>query len=233
MLRDFALAALTALGLTAGPARAALLVEYNLQGRTAAETTFSPPTYEAPGLSGSTLTPGSGLNSPYGFANSYAFNGWTTGTDLDGDDYIGFTVTPDAGKSITYDAITFRLMSDANDPRGPQSWRLQGSTNGFVRSTLLAEFNSTSGGFTAGPLSLAALGTIDTAVEFRLFGFAAGSSESFGGLAFDFEFPDPPGIVLNGTVQSAAAVPEPGSLALLGVAAAGLAAGRARRRVAG
>lgn len=227
--RLLALALLAAVVLNVDSARAGMLVVYDLEGRSAGETLFQPPTFVAPGLSSRTLTAGSGLTAN-GLVGAYAFTGWTTGTDLDAADYIGFTVTPDVGNSIIFDTISLRLTSVFNDPKGPQSWRLQGSTNGFARSTLLAEFNSTGGGFTVGPLSLAELGTIDTAVEFRLYGFAAGSSDSLGGLAFDSEFPEVPGVVLTGTVQSVVVIPEPSTIVLLGTAAALHLVGHRRRR---
>ncbi|MDX2037820.1 MAG: PEP-CTERM sorting domain-containing protein [Isosphaeraceae bacterium] len=221
-----------AIALPKGSAQAGNLVVYDLAGVSAGESLRQNPTFVAPGLSASSLSPGAGLTAD-GRTFAYAFTDWTRSDSPDTDDYIAFTVTPDAGNSVTFETISLRLFSASNLPPGPRMWELRGSGDGFATSTLLADFASDGNSFTAGPLSLAALGTTASAVEFRLYGYEAGASFAVDGLANDPAFPNPPGVVLTGTVQPAGVVvPEPSSVVLLCAGGLTLLAGRRLRRSA-
>ncbi|MEO0017642.1 MAG: hypothetical protein RLZZ522_925 [Verrucomicrobiota bacterium] len=116
--------------------------------------------------------------------------------------YFQFTVTPQPGMTVTFDALAFRAAKGGS--AGPRGWALTTSLDGFAAIQATATIATTAPTFTDFQVLLPGGAPIDTATVFRLYGFAPVAGN---GIFFD-------SISLSGTL-----VPEPSSAVLLTLAA--------------
>lgn len=118
--------------------------------------------------------------------------------------YVQFTVTPQPGLAVTFDALSFRATNGG--PSGPRGWALTTSLDGFASIQATATIPTTAPTFTDFQVTLPGGAPIDTATVFRLYGFAPAAGN---GIFFDT-------ISLSGTL-----VPEPSSAVMLAFATTG------------
>lgn len=199
--------------------QAAVIANYDFEGNVA--TSIINPT----GATAGDVGVGSGLNLNLGAgaggdilggnSNGFGFTLATTAgvptTLADAfaaDDYITFTVTPDAGNSIEFTTLDFDIRVNAV-ANGINEYAVFSSVDGFA---------STADAFETGAITVAAattavsqidlsgLGPVTSATEFRIYVYGSSvTGNSNTGSDYD-------NIVLQGTV-----VPEPSSAALLGL----------------
>lgn len=166
-----------------------------------------PAVFTAAGLSSSSATQ-VGLGD---FSNTGVWPIGTWGNAFDPNQYITVTITPDAGNTINFtDATWDKGFFGA----GMDDGTIRTSLDGFAADVATGSDD----GFEI-TYDLSGLGTVASEIEFRLYFVNDGSPSAFTDL-FTNGVND--GWVFNGTV-----VPEPGSLALLGLG--GLAMLRRRR----
>lgn len=104
--------------------------------------------------------------------NRYNARDWSTGATIDLTDYFTFTLTPNAGRSISFVSFVFTLERSTT---GPTSLELRSSIDGFTASIgTLA--NSTGGTLNTIDLSGGSYQNISGAVEFRIYGWNAGGA---------------------------------------------------------
>jgi len=137
------------------------------------------PSTVAAGATASDLAPGSGINVDdyYQDTGGFPFKNWTTATSRDANDYIQASITPDSGREISYESVTFGLATEDYDASysGPKTAELRYSTDGFNSSDVLVntyDLNS------LGSLEqktyaedISALGTQAGTVTFRWYGY--------------------------------------------------------------
>lgn len=159
----------------------------------------------SPGIDGTFQTFGGG-SSPVG----------TIAEAISEDVYIEFTITPDSGFEIDYSTVTVDVQKEAGGAFF-YSWLLvDGDSNGWDTGDELAgDSFDTIGSYVTMSMDASSLADITTATTFRLYLGSDGTGAA-NGINVD-------NIVVNGTV-----VPEPASLALVGLGAL-LIAGRRRQ----
>lgn len=216
-MRTFAAAAV--LVITAGTASADVITSYVNFGQTG-DQAFSPVGTEAPNVTGSVLTRGSGITAT-GAGNSISANGWD---DLSADDYFTFGFTVDAGYSVDLDTLWFGSRSSGS---GPGFLSVYTSLDGFT--TPVYSFAQVGTSFNNNIADLSSLTGLTGSVEFRILAdngtSASGGTIGSGGtfrLGDHFDGSDFTEFRFEGTV-----VPAPASAALLGLG--GLVAVRRRR----
>lgn len=184
---------------TAGAQQPQTVVSYTFAG------VSGTPTTTASGVTGSELVRDASADTfydntagnPAPDANS---SGWTTGTALDLALYYTFTITP-AAVGTSWNGITLDLANfDAagiND--GPTRFAVRSSLDGFTTDLLAG---TVSVGFTTDTAALNV--TSNAPVEYRIYGFGAGTTE---------------GLLQIDNVALTSAVPEPSTFAAFGFAA--------------
>ena len=197
-------------------------------------------TFEDPNASGSNITVGSGLNSLTFVSNTTADyfqiaegNGLADGIGNDLADafatgeFIEFTATADPGFVLNLADLSFDFARAAN---GANDYGIQSSVDGFASTVFFGDDTANPGNVaTIAAGSTTALQTVDlSGAEFQglstvTFRVAVDDRQTNTGGASATVFDD---ISLGGTV--APAVPEPSSLALLGLGVMGLVARRRR-----
>jgi hypothetical protein len=132
--------------------------------------------------------------------------------------YFEFTLTPDAGYAVTLDSMTLDVTRGGGAT--PRGFLLRGSGDNFTAN--LAGQDLTTARPTYTPITADLSGgyaAVESPITFRLYVYAPAAGNSV-----DFD-----NIVVNGTV---AAVPEPGTVAMIATGLFGLAAAGVRRRKA-
>jgi hypothetical protein len=213
-------------------ARSAVILQYDLTGKAGTEVS-DPATAAAVGVTGVDLTRGSGLT-PSPASNGFSASGWD---DLGANDSFSFGFNVQPGRSVTVNELFIATRSSATGP---------GFINVLVAKdggpeTLLATLTQPNAQFLDEDLKFTAF-SVTTSLRVLL--RAANNTSANGGTigsAGTFRVSDysPDGgstfqpITLNGSVASTA-VPEPSSLLMGSLAAAGLACWLRRRwQVAG
>ena len=139
--------------------------------------------------------------------------------------YFGFTLTPDAGKTVNFDNLFARVSVNTGSAASSDvTFTLMSSQTGFDTNGVLGSLNVTTAAAGYGSTAFttdfdltgeAALQGVATATEFRIyFNSAGGNRMALGGA---WGLPDDTDLQVDGTV-----IPEPGTLGLLGFAAAGM-----------
>jgi len=164
-------------------AQAASLVEWNTFGNAGTEST-EPTSFVATNATASALSLGTGV---VGAANGNRLGGnaWfdtgdtnptTLAESISGNDYIEFTITPDAGYSFT--ATGFNFIWD-HSSTGPAAVALRSSADGF--STTLASATGLVSTQTAFTNLAFTLSNITAATTFRLYGYSATAANGTAG----------------------------------------------------
>ncbi len=124
------------------------------------------------------------------------------------DDYISFTVTPDAGYEMDLTSLTFDYFLTANVSTDSGTWDLRSSADGYAGILTTASATNTSTGWTTASanLSAATFQDVTTAIEFRIY-FSDNNTQAGTVLRTD-------NITLNGGVSL---VPEPSAAAAFGL----------------
>ncbi len=161
-------------------------------------------------IQSASLSRGSGVIGATG-ANRYNASRWNS-SSLDLNKYYAFTMKAASNHAINFSSFTYTA---SGAPRPPQFFEIRTSVDGFTSSVAVP---TTLGG---GTFSLASpqLQDLQGTVEFRLYAWGAGNAGSTFGIN-DFVF--------EGTIY---AVPEPSSLALVGMSSVFYFARRRRRQL--
>lgn len=182
-------------------------------------------------VSGTDLTPVNVTPWPGGFCCFTAAADWGTGAAPDLAKYYEFSITAAAGHLIVYEDISLSLFRGIQAPdHGAQLWQLRASHDGY--GSALAAFDiSASGADEQIPFNnvdISAVGTQPGTVTFRLYGYDYTSPIDYSGLG---NHPGPTPLSGTGTslTMGGQVVPEPLSLAQLGLGLSMLAAAGRRR----
>jgi hypothetical protein len=185
-------------------------------------------------LAASNLVRGPGVSAASG-SGSFAASGFSTG-GWNGDDWFGWSLGPASGHSMT---LTELVIPERRSASGIRAFSLRSSRDNFASDI----FSATVPDDTLVRRHSVSLGTafagIDTAVEFRLYGYQAESGSGtwrLGTSSTTSENPDLilPELIVAGRLEAnAVSAPEPSAWALtllgMGVLAVRLRAGCARR----
>ena len=215
MLRNllpFVIAATFVVGL-ASQIQADILLAWNTFGNSGTETS-EPSVLNDANMASSCLTLGPGVTGSAN-ANRFGGNNWfntgdtaggsTLAQAFAGNDFIQFTVSPNAGFSFTATSLVFSWDRSAS---GPSSLVLRSSLDGFGSNlgSVTGLIDSLSTGNT---LSISGVSNLSSATTFRLYGFGGTGTAGTGGFDTGSSTTN---VVFNGSVS---AVPEPTSIALV------------------
>ncbi len=195
--------------------------------------TFNAPTAATvpAGVSAGNLVRGAGLTSTTAGVNSINSAGFTSNSTtllLSDNDYYAFTVGPSTGVA-NFATLAY---TDQRSGTGPQNFSIRASSTNNSFATELFSYTSTgtTGSRTFDLSTITSLQNVTAPVEFRIYGY---NSTGAGGTYRLTSATAGTGLTVSGTlVTTAAAAPEPGTLALLGTCAVpgmGLLAARRRR----
>jgi hypothetical protein len=199
-------------------AHAAVITTYDFTGAAGDQASTSASSV-ASGLTAGVLIRGPGVTAATG-ANSINSTAWSTG-GLDFNDYYGFTLTPGAGATLNVDSISF---SERRSATGIKTISVRSSLDNFASdlftTTVLDDTLTRRQSVTLG----SAFDALTSAVTFRIYGYnaeAAGGSWRLGVSTTTGENTGnfPANLVVDGSIT---AVPEPGTLTLLGLGALSL-----------
>lgn len=194
------------------PASAAVIVQYTFPGSAFAPTTTASNTTATP----VNATDSSANLEPGVFSDSIFLRqvvlSTTPAEAVSNNQFFQFTATPDAGFELDLTNLTFDAARGGfSTPRG---WVLRSSLDGFATDIATATIPTAEPTLTPFLIDLSgpAFQDVASAMTFRIYDFAP----SIGvGIFYD-------NLTLNGAVAQVQAVPEPASLALLGLGLAGL-----------
>jgi hypothetical protein len=198
-----------------GASAHAQITTYDFTGATGSQVSTAASGVAA-GLSSSLLTRGSGVTASAG-ANSIAATGWSLGA-IDLNDYFELTLTPDAGQELALTSIDF---SERRSGTGIRDIAVRTSLDSFGAN--VATFNVPDDtlvrrqtvGFGVSFANLTAPVTV------RIYGFNAEAATGSWrlGVSGGTDNPGafPANLVVNGAITPLAAVPEPGTVALIGL----------------
>lgn len=124
---------------------------------------------QAPGVQPATISRGPGVTaSPTG--DRFNSRDWTTGTSPDMNDYVEFTITPQAGYSITITDITLQHQRSST---GPKSFVIRTSLDGFAANATnvvnIADVNTTQ----TSSFSFGSVITINSPITIRIYAYNA------------------------------------------------------------
>jgi len=180
------------------------ILTFDFAGLVGDEAT-APSNSNATGIDPSTISRGSGVSAN---ANADRFNstGWTSGTVVDVNDYVEFTITPQSGYSISISSIQLYHQRSGS---GPQEFALRtsldsynsniGTGNPFNNGNVTTTQNNTV--TTSGVTSLQ---NFASAITFRVFGYKATLAAGSWGPGDNTGGND---IIVNGTVSSSCTPP--------------------------
>jgi len=211
--------------------RADVLASWDMTGLAASQSS-APVTTVGADMSSSALSSGprfsNGISWPDAMG-TYA-ESWRMGPALANSialgSYYSFTLTPDAGKTVSYDSINVRFAVNAGNTGTDATFHLLASQTGFTDTDALDAVNIVTGTETnfvpeihsaTFDLSGAGLTGLSAATEFRIYVSVASGGNRIGIGHTWSGVTEPDDLIVNGSV-----IPEPATLGLLGFAAAGL-----------
>ena len=224
----------------AAAVHADILAAWDMTGLPASQSSAPVTTVDAD-MSSSDLTQGPRLTSTPGWPDALASHGesWRMGPDIWNSvalgSYYSFTLTPDAGKTVSYDSVDARLAVNAGGADTDITFHLLSSQTGFTGNDALDSINilmPDPGDFVPAiygatfDLSAAGLTGISTATEFRIY-VSVASGGNRNGIGHTWSgMSDPDDLIVNGTV-----IPEPATLGLLVFVSGGMFWFRRRFRI--
>jgi hypothetical protein len=154
----------------------------------------------------------------------YSPNGFNSvAAAVTGNAYWGFTVTPDAGYQMTLTDFTFYARGGGTSARG---YAVRSSLDNYATDLSTGSLAFTA--FTPFTVTLgAAFSNLTDPVTFRMYSYSGSNNSTLYYEGFNTAANAGLGPTLNGTIS---AMPEPATVAFLGLGAAGLWINRRRRR---
>ncbi len=183
-------------------AQAIPIVTFSFASATGSESSFGPDAQPAH-ASVSSMSRGTGVSASAN-AGTFSATAWTTSGSLDANDYFTFSLTPEAGYSMS---LTQLILDERRSLTGIRNWVVRSSLDGFASDLgafAVPDNDSTRTGNTVN-LSAAFIG-LTSLLEFRIYGF--GAESSVGSWRVD-------NVKVEGTTQLVQRVPEGGSAGLL------------------
>ncbi|MDF3128484.1 PEP-CTERM sorting domain-containing protein [Kiritimatiellaeota bacterium B1221] len=231
-------AALTSCLISLGTLKADTIVSWDLNDITST-TSSAAADFEAAEIGPVTLALGPGLtasnwaNALLALHNDAAVN--SLATSITQNDYFTFSVTPDAGASLSLDHLDMVYSLGANTQPAETTFVLMSSLTGFTDSDSIESFASSLPGpannaqgraHTFDLSGTSELQNITSTVEFRIYMYNTGAN-SMTRIAIGRGFNSTPetDLLLDGTIS---AIPEPGTFSLLVIALAGFVLTRRR-----
>ncbi len=141
---------------------------------------------------------------------------------ITGNDYFTFTITPDAGKVVSYSDLFLRHTTQANAQPATTVFTLMSSVSGFTSSdgldTIIMTASAAGANLGSGTFDLSGESALQnvvagTAVEFRIYAHTTAGEMTRLGIGEAF-YQDRDDLTLSGTV-----VPEPATVGMLGLGA--------------
>ncbi len=200
---------------------AAVLVGYEVLGRTGSSPAFVTPNTQAANTTGSNLTQGAGLTNA-GANNQFLARSFTTGdlaASVTANDYFALSITPSSGYQVSLSTLVLNLrLSGSNSPTNFQvrySFNNSSFTNVGPEVVEPTPTTGTSYLGTSISLNIAALQNVTSTVYLRFYGYesAFDSGDAFSAAGIINSTGDD--FVVNGSVS---AVPEPGTAGLITLA---------------
>jgi hypothetical protein len=149
-----------------------------------------------PNITASGIGRGTGISASNA-ADRYSARSWTTTGTIDATDYFTFTLDANAGYETNFSNFVY---TGARSASGPAAFAFRSSLDGFASDIGTPTATGATISLTASQFQ-----HLTTPVEFRLYGYTAGAANGTFSIN-DYSF--------NGTVD---AIPEPNTLALVGV----------------
>lgn len=177
------------------------LLQWNTFANTGLETT-EPSVFNNANIGPSNLVIGPGVT-PTSNANRFGGNAWfntgytnpsTIADAVGGNEYIEFTVTPNAGFSFTPTSFVFNWDKSGT---GPQNVVLRSSADGYVAD--LGTVAPTGAITVQNTITISGLTNLTTATTFRLYGYGATGAAGTGGFDISSSVVN---VQLNGTTAS-------------------------------
>jgi len=207
-------------------ARGDLIAQYSFAGLNGGESTATA-TYQVANIDASAISRSAGLFVNF-LPDSFTSERWTNASVPDlAADFLTFTIKPVIGYKVSFTNLQF---SSVRRSQGPKSFELRSSVDGY--QTPVVTFGSTTTNEVDHSLDLsgkAEFQSVIDEIEFRIYGFASGHS-THSDSRWSLIQGATGGFVVNGTVQSLTAIPEPSAPLLCGLASLLVGSGYALRR---
>jgi cysteine-rich repeat protein len=146
-----------------------LVAKFSFTGAAGNEATFAADLADAALTAIPVMSRGPGI-APSTAAGAFSASGWTTGQDIDPDDYFSFTVAPAPGHAMNL--LAFQL-DERRSATGIRTWSVRSSLDGYATNHAGIIAPDDTGTRTSSTWLPAQFHGLTTPVEFRIFGFQA------------------------------------------------------------
>ncbi len=182
--------------------RAIPLVTYSFTGSSGSEVSLAPDAQPA-NASASSMTRGSGLTTSAA-VDTFSSSSWTTFASIDVNDYYAFSLTPDAGSSLT---LTQLVLDERRSGTGIRNWSVRSSLDSYGADIATFAVPDNDLTRTGQAINLSALfANLTSVLDFRIYGY--GAEGSAGTWRID-------NVKVEGSTQLLPAVPDTGTTAVL------------------
>jgi hypothetical protein len=205
-------------------------ITYNFAGEPGnqANTIVDPGTVPA-GMTSGPINRGSGITASAGM-DSINSTGFTTGATVDINDYYQFLVTPNMGQQMTLTSLVF---SERRSGTGIRNIAVRTSLDLFATDIFTATVPDDTLVRRQTVNFSGAFANLTSALEIRIYGYAAESAAGSWRLGTSGGADNPSGhpanLILNGSLSTTSAAPEPGTTLLALVGAGTFVVARRRR----